>query len=84
MEEESSSGLTRACMMESSSITTSMAQVRQAVKLGLYKWSDGRTYDGEWRNNKMDGHGEFFWADGRKYKGAYVDDKKQGYGVFEW
>jgi hypothetical protein len=33
-------------------------------------------YKGDWRNNKMDGKGEFTWSDGRKYVGDYVDDKK--------
>merc|ERR1712156_1198162 len=30
-------------------------------------------YDGQWKNNKMDGEGIFTWADGRKYEGQYVD-----------
>ena len=34
--------------------------------IGVYQWSDGRTYEGEWKNNKMDGKGTFSWADGRK------------------
>jgi hypothetical protein len=28
---------------------------------GVYTWADGRTYKGEWKNNKMDGQGEFTW-----------------------
>lgn len=39
-------------------------------------------YKGEWKNNKMDGNGEFTWPDGRKYIGSYVEDKKHGYGEF--
>ncbi len=60
------------------------ASVRGKTSVGVYKWSDGRSYEGEWKNNKMDGKGDFSWADGRKYAGEYIDDKKQGYGVFEW
>ena len=46
----------------------------------MYNWADGRKYKGDWRNNKMEGYGEFDWPDGRKYNGSYVDDKKEGEG----
>lgn len=46
--------------------------------LGIYNWSDGRRFDGDWRNNKMHGSGLFTWSDGRRYEGEYVDDKKEG------
>lgn len=36
---------------------------------------------GQWKNNKMNGHGEFSWSDGRKYVGEYLDDKKEGYNI---
>ena len=52
--------------------------------LGIYNWSDGRQYKGEWKNNKMEGQGVFEWPDGRKYIGEYVDDKKEGMGTFHW
>jgi len=54
------------------------------VIIGVYNWSDGRIYKGEWKNNKMEGTGEFKWPDGRKYEGQYVDDKKEGDGTFYW
>lgn len=38
---------------------------------GLYKWADGRTYDGDWLQNKMHGSGLFYWEDGRRYEGEY-------------
>ena len=47
-------------------------------------WSDGRKYEGDWKNNKMHGNGMYTWADGRKYMGEYVDDRKHGYGEFIW
>ena len=50
----------------------------------MYKWVDGRKYDGEWNNNKMHGFGVFEWPDGRKYTGGYVEDKKEGEGTMEW
>ena len=36
---------------------------------GIYQWNDGRRYEGEWRNNKMDGEGVFTWSDGRRMEG---------------
>ena len=50
----------------------------------IYTWGDKRQYIGDWKNNKMDGHGVFTWPDGRRYQGDYKDDKKDGYGIFEW
>ena len=44
--------------------------------VGVYEWSDGRKYDGQWRNNKMEGYGVFTCPDGRRYEGEYIDDKK--------
>jgi hypothetical protein len=32
---------------------------------GVYKWADGRVFEGDWINNKMDGEGLFTWSDGR-------------------
>jgi hypothetical protein len=34
---------------------------------GVYEWSDGRKYDGEWLDNNMHGKGLYTWKDGRKY-----------------
>lgn len=48
------------------------------------RWSDGRQFEGEWKDNKMHGHGVFTWPDGRKYEGSYENDKKCGYGEFFW
>lgn len=28
---------------------------------GLYKWKDGRSYDGEFKNDKKHGFGIFTW-----------------------
>lgn len=36
---------------------------------GLYIWSDGRQYEGEWLNNNMHGYGVYTWKDGRRYEG---------------
>ena len=51
---------------------------------GVYKWTDGREYNGDWLNNRIEGEGIFKFADGRVYTGHYSNDKKEGYGVLEW
>jgi hypothetical protein len=28
---------------------------------GLYKWPDGRQYEGEYKDDKKEGYGEFQW-----------------------
>ena len=38
---------------------------------GLFKWPDGRTYQGEYYNDKKEGHGVFLWPDNRKYDGYW-------------
>jgi hypothetical protein len=32
---------------------------------GVFVWSDGSTYNGEFHNNNIDGIGTYSWADGR-------------------
>lgn len=43
---------------------------------GTYSWSDGRSFTGQWKLNKMHGRGVFTWSDGRRYEGEYFEDKK--------
>jgi len=43
---------------------------------------DGRKFEGEWRNNNMEGLGIYVWNDGRRYEGMYKDDKKHGFGIY--
>lgn len=50
----------------------------------MYKWPDGRVYEGMWFRNKMHGVGKFTWPNGCKYEGDYNLDKREGYGIYEW
>ena len=43
---------------------------------GRFMHKDGRTYEGEWKNNVMHGIGTFSWPDGTKYVGAWKHGKK--------
>ena len=38
-------------------------------------------YSGEWKNQKMNGYGEFCWIDGKKYLGFYKEDQREGFGI---
>jgi hypothetical protein len=42
---------------------------------GLFKWPDGRTYEGEYISDKKEGHGIFLWPDNRKYDGYWMRGK---------
>jgi hypothetical protein len=66
-------------------VSTVGRDVTMALKsLGVYRWSDGREYVGEWKDNKMHGKGVLVWPDGKRYEGEYVEDKKHGFGCFFW
>jgi hypothetical protein len=40
---------------------------------GLYKWPDGKSYNGEFKFDKKDGYGIYTWADGKRYEGNFVE-----------
>jgi hypothetical protein len=42
---------------------------------GTYTWKDGRSYVGEYQNDKKQGFGIYTWADGRKYEGKWKNGK---------
>lgn len=39
--------------------------------VGSYTWKDGRTYVGEYSNDKKHGKGLYTWPDGRRYEGYW-------------
>lgn len=43
---------------------------------GKYTWPDGRSYDGEYVNDKKEGKGIYTWADGRQYNGQWLNGKQ--------
>lgn len=49
---------------------------------GTFKWSNDRTYAGQYKNSKKDGYGELTWPDGRYYKGDWKQGKQHGKGCF--
>eukprot|EP00929_Paragymnodinium_shiwhaense_P000760 TRINITY_DN100998_c0_g1_i1.p1 TRINITY_DN100998_c0_g1~~TRINITY_DN100998_c0_g1_i1.p1 ORF type:complete len:447 (+),score=120.77 TRINITY_DN100998_c0_g1_i1:58-1398(+) len=42
------------------------------------------TYQGNWKDNEMDGDGSFSWPDGSSYEGAFTKGEVHGYGRFTW
>ncbi len=47
---------------------------------GLYVWSDGQRYLGDWRNDQPDGQGEWTSARGDRYTGGFAAGKRVGKG----
>ncbi len=47
-------------------------------------WSDGRVYEGMWKDNKMHGKGTFTFSSGKIYVGEFVDDRREGFGKMTW
>ncbi len=43
---------------------------------GRYQWSDGRVYDGLWRNGKQHGEGTYIQKDGSTRAGIWEDGKR--------
>eukprot|EP00438_Fugacium_kawagutii_P002143 Skav218493 [mRNA] locus=scaffold538:1344458:1348152:- [translate_table: standard] len=48
---------------------------------GRFRWPDGRTYTGNYRNGLRHGQGKFNWPDGRSYEGEWEDGKQHGQGT---
>ena len=42
---------------------------------GLFKWPDGRMYDGEYMNDKKHGKGTLISAHGRRKEGLWANGK---------
>lgn len=49
---------------------------------GTESWSDGRKYEGDFKNGKKDGEGTFCWPNGNKYLGTWKHGKQNGQGIY--
>lgn len=50
--------------------------------IGIYVWSDGRRYEGLYKDDKKHGFGIYTWADGRCYEGYWYRGKQHGIGSY--
>lgn len=48
---------------------------------GVFIWSNGEKYVGEFRDDKRNGQGVFTWPNGEKYVGEFRDNKRNGSGT---
>ena len=49
---------------------------------GVYNWINGDSYEGNWKESKLDGNGTYIWSNGSKYVGFFKDNTINGIGVF--
>jgi hypothetical protein len=45
---------------------------------GTIMWRNGRSYTGNWRNNKRNGVGSLYYTDGKIAEGMWNDDNPTG------
>ena len=48
---------------------------------GLYKWNNGETYEGQFKNRYRHGVGKYQWEDGDIYEGNWVEGLQDGRGT---
>lgn len=49
---------------------------------GVFTWTDGRSYSGDYVNSKKEGNGVFRWSKGQKYDGQWLNGKQHGFGKY--
>jgi len=49
---------------------------------GIYKFTSGNTYSGDWVNGVMTGFGKMVYADGSQYEGQWCNNLMDGEGCY--
>jgi SH3-like domain-containing protein len=50
---------------------------------GIYLYSNGEKYDGEFKNGELSGHGTYTYLDGSKYEGEFANGVRHGQGTLK-
>ncbi|WP_372398295.1 caspase family protein [Azospirillum sp. HJ39] len=56
--------------------------VRQGV--GVYRFANGQTYEGEWSGDLMSGYGVMTFTDGSRFAGRFSNGQPDGPGIFHY
>lgn len=51
---------------------------------GVFVWSSGVQYTGEYLGRKRHGYGVQQWPDGVRYEGDFHEDQRHGFGQYSW
>lgn len=54
----------------------------QPEGVGKYRWRDGSTYQGQWKEGTKHGTGMYVWPSGANYNGDWQQGCMHGYGTF--
>ena len=49
---------------------------------GVFKWTDGTVYSGEFKENEITGKGTYTWPDQSTYKGDVLNGLRHGEGKY--
>lgn len=65
---------------------TYRGQVKKGLKwgTGVYHWSDGSNYEGQWFNDSEHGFGVKEYANGDRYQGEWREGLFHGNGIYKW
>lgn len=50
--------------------------------LGTFYYDSGNKYEGDWKNDTMNGYGKYYFSNGDKYEGEWRDGKINGKGRY--
>ena len=51
---------------------------------GKMVYTDGRVYEGHFKDGNFEGHGKFTYTDGSSYEGEFSQGQFHGKGIFRW
>jgi len=65
---------------------TYKGQIKNGLKwgTGIYRWSDGSKYEGQWFNDSEYGFGVKEYANSDSYRGEWKDGLFHGNGIYKW